>query len=87
MKRRKCLDHFLQTDCSNSVPNNGMLRSLGKYSVPAIIAGRNCDIEFDIIDSDIPLLLSKKAMKEIKMRIDLEKDIACVGGNCRLKNY
>ena len=55
--------------------------------MPAIIAGRNCDIEFDIIDSDIPLLLSKKAMKEIKMRIDLEKDIACVGGNCRLKNY
>ena len=44
--------------------------------MPAIIAGRNCDIEFDIIDSDIPLLLSKKAMKEIKMRIDLEKDIA-----------
>ena len=60
--------------------NNGMLRSLGKYSVPAMIAGKTCSIEFDIINSDIPLLMSKKAMKTMKMRIDLEKDTACVWG-------
>ena len=46
--------------------NNGKLRSLGKYSVPAVIGGKNCNIEFDVIDSDIPLLLSKKAMKAMK---------------------
>merc|ERR1719233_1279170 len=60
--------------------NNGMLRSLGKYSVPAVIAGMKCNIEFDVINSDIPLLLSKKAMKAMKMRIDLDKDTACVWG-------
>ena len=60
--------------------NNGKLRSLGKYSVPAVIAGKNCNIEFDVIDSDIPLLLSKKAMKAMKMRIDLDEDTARVWG-------
>ena len=35
--------------------NNGMLRSLGRYSVPAMVAGRSWVIDFDIIDSDIPL--------------------------------
>ena len=37
--------------------------------MPAMIAGKTCDIEFDIIDSDIPLLMTKKAMR--KMRIDI----------------
>ena len=60
--------------------NNGMLRSLGHYSVPAMVAGKSCVIDFDLIDSDIPLLMSKKAMKKMKMRIDLEKDTACIWG-------
>ena len=60
--------------------NNGMMRSLGKYSVPAVIAGKNCNIEFDMIDSDTPLLLSKIAMKAMDIRIDLGKDTACVWG-------
>ena len=60
--------------------NNGMMRSLGKYSVPAVIAGKNCNIEFDVIDSDTPLLLSKIAMKAMEIRIDLGKDTACVWG-------
>ena len=48
-----------------------MLRSLGRYSVPAMVAGRNWVIDFDIIDSDIPLLMSKGDMKQMKMKIDL----------------
>ena len=52
--------------------NNGMLRSLRKYSIPAMIGGKTSEIKFDIIDSDIPLLMSKKSMKEMKMRINLE---------------
>ena len=60
--------------------NNGMLRSLGRYSVPAMVAGRSWVIDFDIIDSDIPLLMSKGDMKQMKMKIDLEKDTASVWG-------
>ena len=57
-----------------------MLKSLGKYSVPAMIVGKTSEIKFAIIDSDIPLLMSKKTMKEMKMRIDLEKDTSSVWG-------
>lgn len=57
-----------------------MLKSLGKYSVPAMIVGKTSEIKFDITDSDIPLLMSKKTMKEMKMRIDLEKDTSSVWG-------
>ena len=60
--------------------NNGMLRSLGRYSVPAMVAGKSWVIDFDIIDSDIPLLMSKGDMKKMKMKIDLEKDTASVWG-------
>ena len=60
--------------------NNGALRSLGHYSVPAVIAGRSCDIDFDIINSDIPLLMSKKTMKKMEMRLDLGNDTVCVWG-------
>ena len=58
--------------------NNGMLSSLGKYTVPVVIAGKSCLIEFDIIDSDIPLLMSKNAMK--KMKINLENDTIDIWG-------
>ena len=60
--------------------NNGMLNSLGKYTVPVVIAGKRCMIEFDIIDSDIPLLMSKSAMKKMKMKINLENDTVDIWG-------
>ena len=60
--------------------NSGMLSSLGWYSIPVIIAGKNGTIDLDIIDSDIPLLLSKKAMKKMKMKINLEDDTVDIWG-------
>ena len=47
------------------------LMSLGLCTVPARIADKDCTLTFDIIDSDIPLLLSKEAMKKAKVLIDL----------------
>ena len=61
--------------------NEGMLKSECKYVLPAEIGKNSVMIEVDIIDSDIPLLLSKDAMKKAKMKIDLEDDSAIVLGN------
>ena len=39
-----------------------------------MIAGSNATIKTDVVESDIPLLLFKIAMKKAKMKINLEKD-------------
>ena len=41
---------------------------------PCRLADRNIFIHTDIVDSDIPLLLSKNSMKEAKIKLDLEND-------------
>ena len=61
--------------------NNGKLPSEGRYLVPATLAGTNVTIGMDVIDSDIPLLLSKQAMKKAGMKIDIKNDTATAFGN------
>ena len=41
---------------------------------PCRLADRNIFICTDIVDSDVPLLLSKNSMKEAKIKLDLEND-------------
>ena len=60
--------------------NSAKLPSLGCYTIPVVVAGKNGTIDLDIIDSDIPLLLSKKAMKGMKMKINMEDDTVDVWG-------
>ena len=60
--------------------NNGRLPSEGRYLVPATLAGTSVTIGLDVIDSDIPLLLSKQAMKKACMNIDLQNDVATAFG-------
>ena len=38
------------------------------------LAGKKCLIETDIVDSDIPLLMSKSAMKKPAMKLDVVND-------------
>ena len=52
------------------------LKSMEKVRFPCDIAGQKCFITTDVAKSDIPLLLSKSAMKEAKMKLDLEIDSA-----------
>ncbi|KAL5015625.1 hypothetical protein ScPMuIL_007295, partial [Solemya velum] len=40
------------------------LKSKYEYLIPAYIAGKNITIKTDVVDSDIPLLLSRSAMKK-----------------------
>lgn len=56
------------------------LESQGLYEIPAEIVGRRVNIKTDVVDSDIPLLLSKQAMKNAKVTLDLENDKATIFG-------
>ena len=56
------------------------LQSKGVYTIPAVIAGKEVFIETDVVDSDIPLLLSMEAMKKAKVKLDLENDMAEIYG-------
>ena len=49
-------------------------KSLEVVQFQCRLADRNIFIHTDIVDSDIPLLLSKNSMKEAKIKLDLEND-------------
>ena len=48
--------------------------------IPCYVAGMKADIEVDVVNCNIPLLLSKKAMKKGKMCLDFERDCVVVNG-------
>ena len=56
------------------------LISEGQYILPAQIAGKRVNIRTDVVNSDIPLLLSKDAMKKACVKLDLETDTAEIMG-------
>ena len=56
------------------------LKSKGEYSLPAVIAGKEVTIKTDVVESDIPLLLSRTAMKKAAIKLDLETDTAVIMG-------
>ena len=56
------------------------LTSKGEYSIPAVLAERNVIIQTDIVESDIPLLLSRESMKRASVKLDLENDKAVIFG-------
>ena len=56
------------------------LKSKGEFTLPAIMAGKNVQIKTDIVESDIPLLLSRSAMKSAGVKLDLENDTANIFG-------
>ena len=57
------------------------LLSDGQYSIPVQLAGHKLMLVTDVVRSDIPLLLSKSAMKSAKMHINLEDDTTEVMGH------
>ena len=52
------------------------LKSEGQYNLPAVIAGKEVTIKTDVVESDIPLILSRQAMKTAGVKMDLESDTA-----------
>ena len=57
-----------------------IMRSKGEYSLPAVIAGKDVMIRTDVVGSDIPLLLSRGAMKTAGVKMDMENDMANIFG-------
>ena len=56
------------------------LQSKGEYSLPVVIAGKEATIITNVVESDIPLLLSRTAMKKAAVKMDLEHDTATIMG-------
>ena len=63
-----------ESDSTFRFGNGSELKSLFHVSLPARLAGKDVVIGTDVIDSDIPLLLSKNSMKKADTVIDFEKD-------------
>ena len=54
-------------------------KSIKKVKIPCYIGGKRCTIETDVVNCNIPLLLSKPAMKKAKMSLNFENDTALFG--------
>ena len=63
------------------------LKSLGHYKIPGVMAGKNVIISTDVVDSGIPLLLSKNTMKKMKVKMDMENDTAEIFGKTVFLNH
>lgn len=57
-----------------------VLQSRGQYSIPACLAGKPVRINTDVVDSEIPLLLSKDSMKAARIKLNLVDDTAEILG-------
>ena len=60
--------------------NQQSLTSLGIYKIPVIINNEIHELDVDVIDSDIPLLMSKEHMKKLGIAINLIDDTATAKG-------
>ena len=56
-------------------------KSLGLYTVPVSVAGKNTLLSVDIVEAPIPLLISKAAMKKAGAIIDTNDDTVTIFGN------
>ena len=56
------------------------LRSLGSYIIPIELAGKKLSLKTDVVDSEIPLVMSKSSMKKANMKINTQNDTAEILG-------
>ena len=56
------------------------LKSLGSYIIPIEMAGKKLSLKTDVVDSEIPLLMSESSMKKAKITINTDNDTAEILG-------
>ena len=56
-------------------------QSLKLVTIPVLIGKEKILLDVDVVEKDIPLLLSKGAMKQLKMKIDFKNDRVNVNGS------
>ena len=64
-----------------------VLKSKGVYEIPVTLAGNKVTIAADVVESDIPLLLSAETMRAAKIKLDLENDTAEIFGTVVALNH
>ena len=60
--------------------NQGILPTQKAYTIPIVVAGNKHLIEVDVINSDIPLLMSKGHMKQLGITLNMANDTASING-------
>ena len=61
--------------------DSSIVKSLGKVQLPIVIADVEVLLSTDVIDRDIPLLLSKASMKKADTQINFKQDKVTMFGN------
>ena len=77
---RKLVKGPLRSDNIFRFGNKGSLKSRAKYRLPVSVANVDMFIETDVIESDIPMLLSKDSMKTMGMILNFVNDTVEIGG-------
>ena len=91
----KWLDHYIsnlsdydqqhikkmETNASFTFGDGSSEKSITRLSLPCYIGGRRCNIETDVVKSNIPMLMSKKSMKSSQMCLDFGNDTASIGND------
>ena len=57
------------------------LKSLRTYIIPIEMGGKKLSLKTDVVDSEIPLLISKSSMKKARITINTDNDTAEILGN------
>ena len=71
---------YFQGEKSFKFGDGTCLKSKGEYRLSALMAGTAVTIKTDVVDSDIPFLLSRSAMKRAGVKMALENDTATILG-------
>ena len=58
----------------------GKLKAKFKADIPVNICNVDIALNVDVVDTDIPLLLSRTSMKSLGMNIDLKNDAVIING-------
>ena len=66
--------HYTKSSNSFKFGSGQIFHSLYRVSIPANIGTKKVNIETDIVEADIPLLLSRKAMKKASTNINFMED-------------
>ena len=72
---------YLDSEATFRFGDSKPVKSEGKAMLPVIIGGREVKLETEIVNSDVPLLLSKNTMKSAKAKQDYENDCIYLFGN------
>ena len=82
-----------ETKSIKEVPSQSVFRfgdgveakSLKRITLPILIGSKGVKIDVEVVDNDIPLLISKAAMKQMGMRLDFRRDMVTLKNGQEVK--